>query len=122
NEALATRKQPINEITALLSDSQVSSPGQMSGPTPQVGVGDVEYNGLVNQQYQSQMDSHKGMMGGLFGIGSSIASAIPWSDERLKTEIKRVGQTDAGTPIFTYRYKWGGPIHMGVMAQDVPDA
>lgn len=122
NEALATRNQPINEITALLSGSQVSNPAQMSGPTPQVGVGGVDYTGLVNQQYQGQLANHQNKLGGLFGIGSSIAGAIPWSDERLKTDIKRVGQTDAGTPIFTYRYKWGGPIHMGVMAQDVPDA
>lgn len=33
-----------------------------------------------------------------------------------------MGQTDEGTPIYTYRYVWGGPVQMGVMAQDVPDA
>ena len=44
------------------------------------------------------------------------------SDRRLKTDIRRVGQTDEGTPIYTYRYVWGGPVQMGVMAQDVPDA
>ena len=76
----------------------------------------------MNQQYQSEVANHQSMMGGLFGIGSSIAGAIPWSDRRLKQDIKRVGTTDAGTPIYTYRYVWGGPIHMGVMAQDVPEA
>ena len=33
-----------------------------------------------------------------------------------------MGQTDEGTPIYTYRHVWGGPVQMGVMAQDVPDA
>ncbi len=121
-EAMATRNQPLNEISALLSGSQVQNPGQMSSPMPQVGVGGVDYTGLVNQKYQADTANHQNKMGGLFGIASSVAGAIPWSDRRLKTDIKRVGATDAGVPIFTYRYIWGGPIHMGVMAQDVPDA
>ena len=59
-------------------------------------------------------------MGGLFGLASAGIGLL--SDRRLKTDIRRVGQTDAGTPIYTYRYVWGGPVQMGVMAQDVPDA
>lgn len=122
SEALAGRNQPINEITALMSGSQVSNPAQMSGATPQASVGGVDYTGLVNQKYQADLANSQAKMGGLFGIGSSIAGALPWSDARLKTDIQRVGQTDAGTPIYTYRYIWGGPVHMGVMAQEVPDA
>ena len=122
SEALAQRNQPLNEISALMSGSQVSNPAQMSGPMAQGQVAGVDYTGLVNQKYQADLKSSQGMMGGLFGIGSSIAGAIPWSDRRLKTDIKRVGATDDGTPIYTYKYVWGGPIHMGVMAQDVPDA
>ena len=45
-----------------------------------------------------------------------------FSDRRLKTDIRRVGATDSGVPIFVYRYLGEGPFHMGVMAQDVPDA
>lgn len=122
SEAMATRNQPINEITALLSGSQVSNPASMSAPMAQAGVAGVDYTGLVNQKFQADLERSKGAMGGLFGIGSSIAGALPWSDRRLKTDIKRVGQTDGGTPIYTYRYAWGGPVQMGVMAQDVPDA
>lgn len=71
----------------------------------------------------------------LSNVGSGINTAatlagllkmfVP-SDRRVKEDIKRVGETDEGTPIYTYRYKWGGPRQMGVMAQDVektrPDA
>jgi len=121
-EAMATRNAPINEITALLSGSQIANPAQMSSPTPQTGVGGVDYTGLVNKQYQAEMDSYKGMMGGLFGIGSSIAGALPWSDRRLKKDVKRIGETDSGTPIYSYRYIWGGPVQIGVMAQEVPGA
>lgn len=41
------------------------------------------------------------------------------SDRRTKKDIKRIGKTDDGLPIYTFRYKAGGPIQMGVMAQDV---
>lgn len=119
-EALSTRNQPINEITALLSGSQVSNPAQMSSPTSQVGVGGVDYTGLVNQQYQADVANQQNMMGGLFGLASSGIGLM--SDRRLKTDIKRVGETEGGTPIYTYRYKSGGPVQMGVMAQDVPEA
>lgn len=116
-ENLATRNQPINEISALLSGSQVSNPAQMSGPTPQTGVAGVDYTGLVNQQYQAKLQNSQNMMGGLFGLAS--AGLGLFSDRRLKEDVKRVGETDDGTPIFTYRYKGGGPTQMGVMAQDV---
>ena len=120
SEALAGRNQPINEITALMSGSQVSNPAQMSGQAPQASVGGVDYTGLVNQKYQADLAQSQAAMGGLFGLAS--AGVGMFSDRRLKTDIQRVGQTDAGTPIYTYRYIWGGPVHMGVMAQEVPDA
>lgn len=77
SEALATRNQPINEITALLSGSQVSNPATMSPSTPQAGVGGVDYTGLVNQQYQSQLQNSNAMLGGLFGLAGTAAHFIP---------------------------------------------
>lgn len=121
NEALAIRNQPINEVTALLSGSQVSNPGAMSNPMPQVGVGGVDYTGLVQDKFKADSARHQGMMGGMFGMASA-ALPLMFSDRRMKTDIERVGETDEGTPIYTYRYKDGGPMQMGVMAQDVPDA
>ena len=49
------------------------------------------------------------------------------SDRRLKKDIVRIGETDAGLPIYSYRYKGqDGPKQIGLMAQDVekvnPDA
>lgn len=74
-ESLATRNQPINEITALLSGSQVSNPAQMSGPTPQAGVGGVDYTGLVNQQYQAKLANSNALLGGLFGLAGTAGGA-----------------------------------------------
>lgn len=74
-----------------------------------------------------------GYQGGAQGGGSGFGGALLgggllgslFSDRRLKQDIKRVGKTKDGTPIYTYRYKAGvlsdepSPVVMGVMAQEV---
>ena len=46
-----------------------------------------------------------------------------FSDERLKTNIRPVGKTFDGQPIYSYRYKDEdhGPTRMGLLAQDVEE-
>lgn len=75
-EALAARNQPINELSALLSGSQVSNPAQMSGATPQTGVGGVDYTGLVQQNYQNQLQQYGAGMGGLFGLAGTLGGGL----------------------------------------------
>lgn len=116
SEALAQRNQPLNELIGLMSGTQVQNPAAMNAQTPQAGVGGVDYTGLVNQKYQADLQNHRGMMGGLFGLGTAL---IGLSDRRAKENIKRVGETDEGTPIYRYNYKGDSNTVMGVMAQDV---
>lgn len=52
------------------------------------------------------------------GLASMVAPFF-LSDKRAKTDIKKIGKTDSGLPVYTYKYKTGGPTQMGVMAQDV---
>lgn len=52
-------------------------------------------------------------------IGQIGSSAVKASDRRLKTDIKLVGKTDSGIPVYTYKYKGENVTQMGVMAQDV---
>lgn len=129
-EILAQRNQPINEISALMSGSQVSQPNFVG--TPQASVGAPDYTGLVAQNYQSQLGAwnaqnqqSNAMMGGLFGLAGTLGSAFI-SDRRLKTDIERIGALANGLPVYSFRYIWGGPAHIGLMAQDVeqvnPDA
>lgn len=123
NEALTTRNQPLNELTALLSGSQIANPGQQSPATPQAQVAGVDYTGLVNSQYQAKLASSQAGLGGLFGLVGSLGGAAvgKYSDIRLKTDITRVGMLDNGLPVYAYRYKAGGPMQIGVMAQDVAE-
>lgn len=53
----------------------------------------------------------------ILGLGLGVAGLF--SDKRVKDNIKRVGKTDDGLPIYTFKYKGDDTTHMGLMAQDV---
>jgi hypothetical protein len=74
-EALTTRNQPINELSALLSSTQLQNPGAASPGTPQTAVAGVDYTGLVNQQFQAQNANYQAKLGGLFGLAGAGAIA-----------------------------------------------
>jgi hypothetical protein len=127
SEALAQRNQPLNEIIGLMSGSQIQNPAQMSGATPQTGVGGVDYTGLVNQKYQSELNNYQSKMGGLFGLGTAAITAF--SDRRLKRDIERIGTLVNGLPWYRFNYVWDGDEtapREGLMSDDVrqfmPDA
>lgn len=124
SEALAQRNQPLNEIVGLTSGTQIQNPNATFAATPQSQVAGVDYSGLVSDKYKADSAAYQAKMGGLFGLAS--AGIGLFSDRRVKTGIKRVGTLDNGLPVYSYQYVWGGPVHIGVMAQDVeavnPDA
>lgn len=79
NELSAVRNQPINEISALLSGSQVSNPN-VNMMQPQ-GAATTDVAGLINANYgqrlsnwQTQQAQKQSLMGGLFGLGASAIS------------------------------------------------
>lgn len=130
-DILTQRNQPLNEISALLSGSQVGMP-QFGAGTNQPSLPTVDYSGLVEQNYQNQLGAYNtqlqqsnGILGGLFGLGGKLISL---SDKRAKKDIKRVGELD-GNKLYSFRYKKGmgdNRRHVGVMAQEAekkrPDA
>jgi endosialidase-like protein len=137
-EQYARRNQPINEISALLSGSQVAQPNFVNVPGAQIPTTDVA--GLINQNfnqqmstYQQQSQSYNALMGGILGLG---AGALKLSDRREKDNVDRIATIFAAgddgerkrLPIYQYAYK-DDPAsmrHVGPMAQDVekikPDA
>lgn len=79
-ERLTERNQPLNEITALMSGSQVSQPNFVNGP--QTSVGGVDYAGLVRDKYNAQVAqqqmknaNQQALMGGLFGLAGTATKA-----------------------------------------------
>lgn len=117
SELTQMRNQPLNEAIALMTGGQsgyINTPGSQVAP--------VDYTGLVNQQYQSELANYQSGLSGMFGLGSALVGALPFSDERLKEDIEKVGETDGGTNIYKYRYKGSPMMQMGVMAQENPEA
>lgn len=61
-------------------------------------------------------------MGNIIGGASTAIGLLSLlSDERAKTDIEPVGELYDGQPVFRYRYKDGGPVHIGLIAQEVAD-
>jgi hypothetical protein len=131
NEQYAQRNQPIQEIGALMSGGQVTSPNFVNTPSSQIATTDV--GGLINQNfaqqmgiYGQQMQNWNSTMGGILGLGGQ---AIRASDERVKENIGKVGTVFAydeeaerkKLPIYEYSYK-ADPAkrrQVGPMAQDI---
>lgn len=75
-EQFAYRNQPINEISALLSGTQVQAPptgGYRANPmatTDTAGIINANY-GQQMQNYNTQMAGRNNIIGGLFGLGAA---------------------------------------------------
>ncbi len=124
-EAYAERNQPLQEISSLLSGSQIQAPQFVN--TPQANVAGVDYTGLVNNNYNAQLQASNAKMGGLFGLlGTGLTAGIKYSDRRLKTDVRRVGRLDNGLPVYAYRMIGSPVTEIGLMADEVekkmPDA
>lgn len=60
-----------------------------------------------------------GVGAGLGAVGGGLLGLL--SDRRLKTDIEPVGKMDNGLTVYRYRYKSGGPMMLGVMADEVKE-
>jgi hypothetical protein len=117
------RNQPLNEISALLSGSQVQMPqfqgysGVSVAPTPYLQAmqaGDA----AAMQRYGIQANQAASNMSGLYGLAGQLGSAaLMFSDRRLKSNVVRIGTHPLG--IGVYEYDIGGERQRGVMADEV---
>ncbi len=119
-DMLLERGQPMNELAALLQGAPAVQTPQAAS-MPGVGVAPPDVGGayaLAGQQgqnrYAGQLAQKTAATGGAFDLG---AAAI-MSDRRLKKNISKVGEYN-GLNVYKYRYIWGGPMQIGVMAQEV---
>jgi hypothetical protein len=132
SELLTQRNQPLQEFMALWGGAP--APGMQSPSVPQAGTPQPgDYQGAVGQQYGASMDAYNAQQArnaqnanaliNLAGIAANY-----YSDERLKTDVEKVGELPHGVGVYEYEYR-GDPTHArhtGVMAQEVerdqPDA
>lgn len=135
NEQYASQNQPINQITSLLSGTQVTNPNFVTTPSNQIPTTDVA--GLINnrfsqdmQSYQVQSQNYQALMGGIFGMLGGVAKmGMGMSDRREKEDLDRIATVFAADsegdkhelPIYSYSFKRdpASTRHIGPMAQDV---
>lgn len=124
-EALTQRNQPINEITALMSGGQVQQPNFIGTPSTNVQGTDIagltmdayKYGPLA--KYQAEQQQKNAMMSGLFQMGAAGLGGWARSDIRVKTDIRRIGETDNGFGIYAFRYRGNPAMQVSLMAQEV---
>lgn len=122
-QALSQTPQSYQAGSGLLSTG-LSSIGQASPQLVDIGAG---LNlGAANRQNQfnadstnAQIDAQNRNTGISAGAAVGAAALMAFSDKRLKKDVKKVGKTNDGLPIYTYKMKGGnGKSMMGVMAQE----
>ena len=112
-EKFALRNAPLNRIIALLSGSQVVMPRLL--PVGARPVDPVNVAGVFANYDRNRIQAAKGNS----GVGLRLLEKYLESDRRLKREIAPVGKTNDGQTVYRFRYKTGGPIRMGLMADEV---
>lgn len=125
NERSTLRMAPLNELRGLMGMGAVQAPTFGQVQTPQMASPDLmgatynSYNGQLQAANASAANSAS-MFNGLMGMAGSIGgAALLMSDHRVKRDIERIGTADNGLPLYSFQYIWGGPVQIGVMAQDV---
>lgn len=118
NELLTEDNQRINQISALLNGGQVSQPNFMTGANV-VGAPTTDNASIIAnndnqrmnawQQSQAAGGSFLGGLGGLFSL----------SDARAKTNMKKIGKTEDGLGLYSFKMKGSDETKIGLKAQDV---
>lgn len=76
SQQLTERELPLNEVTALMSGSQVNLPGSTPYQPTSTAAGNLmgaaqNQGAAANQQYGQQISGYNANMGGLYGLGAS---------------------------------------------------
>lgn len=117
---LALRNQPLNEITGLMSGSQLQLP-QFQGYNPTsiapapVFAGAQAQGAADMQKYGIQQSGANATTSGLFSLAGAAAPVV-FSDRKLKSNIERIGTHKLG--IGLYEYDIFGGRQQGVMADE----
>ena len=83
------------------------------------GGGSASSGGTSSGGASSGGASAGGASSGGSSAGGGTGGGGKWSDRRLKRDIVRLGVSPRGFAIYRFHYVWGGPVMVGVMAQEV---
>jgi hypothetical protein len=107
NEFLRAEKYPYENLTFMknmLTGLPISAAATGIDPMSQALSGGLSTVALIDM---------------LNRINTGSTGTTTTSDRRLKTDIQTIGVLDDGLKVYSYRYKSGGPMQIGVMADEV---
>lgn len=105
--------QQISQVADVGSTAALAAAGSRAGATMQTA--NLLTSGISRAMNQEDILQRLQEILGTGGGGPGR-----FSDERLKSDVRRVGTTDDGLPVYVYRMG-DGPTQMGVMAQEVEE-
>ncbi|MCW2112473.1 tail fiber domain-containing protein [Bradyrhizobium elkanii] len=136
NTALQEYNQPLQTYSTLVNGTSPQMPNAANVSTPTTNVAGTDIAGLVQKNYEDQLNANNATMGGLFGLGGTLGGSLLqgigkaggmasfFSDRRLKSDVVRIGTLESGLPL--YEYTIFGSRQRGVMADEAevlfPDA
>lgn len=109
----------------LAQQEPISLFNMLSGNGQTGGANSPDIMSAFNNQYQGQLNSANAQNASnnqTEGEAASLAAMYAmyaFSDKRLKSDIKKVGEMDDGPNIYTFKYKGSPKSHIGVMAQEL---
>lgn len=130
-QSTGTESKPTPSMLQQILGAGMGAAGVVGGTG---GFGKNGWLGSLGSSIGGGLSSLGGMFGGA-GAGAGMAStagvpflesAMMFSDERLKDDVRPVGMLFDETPVYSYRYKGDDTPRIGLIAQDVerdrPDA
>ncbi len=121
-EIALPRNQVLNEISSLLGTQQIGQPQFVSTPQTRVQPGDFQGAAAQSIAAMNGMQQQKNAaLGGIGSLAGTLGGAFigKYSDERVKEDMTKIGKTDDGQNLYAYRYLGGGPLQIGLSAQEV---
>jgi hypothetical protein len=96
-----------------------SSTPQLFNSDTFLNIGAAERGNVLSAKTATASNKAATSSATIGAIGNVVSAAVKKSDRNSKTNIKKVGKTKSGLPIYTFKYKGENQTQMGVMAQDV---
>lgn len=117
-ELLTEDNQRINQISALLNGGQVSMPNFMTGA--QVGaIPTTDNASIIANNDNARMNAWAQNQAAAGSMIGGLGSLFSLSDERAKTNMKKIGETKDGLGLYSYKMKGSDRTEIGLSAQEV---
>lgn len=122
-QQLSENQIPLQVLSALLGLQQGQQPSFSGVQSPSVQGIDwntVAAGNIAKSQAQAQQNAGwSSLLGSGLGVGGTLGGLALLSDRAAKTDIHLIGMLPSGIGLYRFRYAIGGPIHVGVMADEV---